>query len=156
MADLLDVDQTVIAQTYIDNPFLINGLKFDLRLYVLLYGVNPLRIYLFEEGLARFATTPYCSAKQSDITNMFMHLTNYAINKQSKDYVPNKADNSQDCHKRSLGDIFSVLKKKGHNVSRLKADIRDLVIKTLITGQNYLNHVYRQCQPENLENQQCF
>jgi tubulin polyglutamylase TTLL6/13 len=38
---------------------LIDGLKFDLRIYVLLYGINPMKIYVFEDGLARFATTPY-------------------------------------------------------------------------------------------------
>jgi len=53
---LKDPDSNVVAQTYIDNPFLIDNLKFDLRIYVLLYGINPLKIYLFDDGLARFAT----------------------------------------------------------------------------------------------------
>ena len=54
-----DVEQTerVVAQQYLDSPYLIQGLKFDLRIYVLLYGINPLKVYLFEDGLARFATT---------------------------------------------------------------------------------------------------
>ena len=76
-----------MAQTYIDNPFLVDGLKFDLRLYVLLAGIHPLRIYLFDDGLARFATNPYQSAKEGDINDLFMHLTNYAINKLSSAYV---------------------------------------------------------------------
>ena len=49
----------VVAQKYITNPFLLDDLKFDIRLYVLLYGVNPLRIFLFKDGLVRLATEPY-------------------------------------------------------------------------------------------------
>ena len=65
---------------------MIDGLKFDLRIYVLLYGVNPLRVYIFDDGLARFATTPYEAPAGRNMNNMFMHLTNYAINKNSSNY----------------------------------------------------------------------
>lgn len=77
-----------VAQAYVDNPLLLDQLKFDVRLYVLISGIHPLRIYLFDEGLARFATAPYESASSGgDTKNLFMHLTNYAINKHSKAYV---------------------------------------------------------------------
>jgi tubulin polyglutamylase TTLL6/13 len=64
--------------------YLIDGLKFDLRIYVLLFGVDPLRIFMYHEGLARFATVPYQAPVPKNLGNLFMHLTNYAINKNSE------------------------------------------------------------------------
>lgn len=52
----LEKYSSLIVSHYIDSPLLINGLKFDLRIYVAITGVNPLRVYIFEEGLGRFAT----------------------------------------------------------------------------------------------------
>ena len=67
-------------------PYLIDGFKFDLRLYVLVNGISPLRVYLWNDGLARFATVPYEIPNQKNMSNLFMHLTNYAINKDSPDF----------------------------------------------------------------------
>ncbi len=52
-------------------------------------SINPLRIYLYEEGFARFATEKYYLGQPFMNTNKYMHLTNYAVNKLSKNFVPN-------------------------------------------------------------------
>jgi tubulin polyglutamylase TTLL6/13 len=41
-------------------------------------------------------------------------------------------------------------------VDALKDSIDDLIIKTMITGQPSMWHIYRSCQPEDVENQLCF
>ena len=48
-------EDPIIVQSYIQNPFLINGYKFDFRIYVLVTSINPLRIYLYKDGLVRYA-----------------------------------------------------------------------------------------------------
>jgi len=75
--------ESCVVQRYIHKPFLIDNLKFDLRIYVLLYGVNPLRVYWHEKGLARFSTEEYQAPSNCNMDNLYMHLTNYAINKNS-------------------------------------------------------------------------
>lgn len=82
----LDKNEHYVVQRYLHKPYLIDDLKFDLRIYVLLIGVSPLRAYIYKEGMARFATEPYCSPTGNNIKNMYMHLTNYAINKNHEDY----------------------------------------------------------------------
>ena len=64
-------------------------MKFDLRIYVAVTSIEPLRIYVYEEGLTRFATEKYQPPleKNDDINNRegkFCHLTNYSINKFNK------------------------------------------------------------------------
>ena len=46
----------VIVQRYLSHPLLINGSKFDLRIYVYVTSYDPLRVYIHEKGLARFAS----------------------------------------------------------------------------------------------------
>ncbi len=70
-----------VVQEYIDRPLLIDGYKFDLRVYVLVTSCDPLRIYLFQEGLVRLCTQPYQAPTETNLASARMHLTNYAINK---------------------------------------------------------------------------
>lgn len=49
-------DLNMVAQVYQDDPLLMEGLKFDFRVYVCVTNLNPYTAYVFHDGLARFAT----------------------------------------------------------------------------------------------------
>ena len=78
-----------MVQEYIDRPFLINGLKFDLRIYILMTSSCPLKIYLYEDGLVRFATKPY-NNNPENIEDKYIHITNFSVNKNNKEFIYNE------------------------------------------------------------------
>ena len=46
----------IIVQRYLSKPLLLDGIKFDLRVYVVVMGFNPVKAFICDEGLARFCT----------------------------------------------------------------------------------------------------
>jgi tubulin polyglutamylase TTLL6/13 len=154
---LEEVPERCVVQRYLHKPYLLDGLKFDLRVYVLLISCDPLRVYIHKEGLVRLATEPYITPTPSNLDNICMHLTNYAINKFSSKFVFNQdAEKSFAGHKRSLSAFLSNLKESGENTEKLWIDISDIVMKTLCVAQPLLAHLYRSSQPNDLSNSICF
>lgn len=83
-----------------------------MRIYCLIYGVDPLRLFVFREGLARFATEEYIGPQKKNLDNLHMHLTNYAINKNAENFKANKEANEDDQgHKRSVSSIFKYIEE---------------------------------------------
>lgn len=141
---------------------MIDGLKFDLRIYVLVTGLNPLRCFIYKEGLARFATEKYKSPMGSNLNNLCMHLTNYAINKEAEGFIHNESENRTDVgHKRSLTAILEHIdrnpefgiNKTGEDVWQ---DIKDVCVKTLMVGVHHMAHIYKSAKPLDVENSLCF
>lgn len=91
------------------HPALINGHKFDFRIYVLITSViDPLSIFMFKDGLVRLASEKYKVDK--NIQDMYTHLTNYSLNKKNQNFDGNK-------HKLTLSEClrgrFSTSSVKG-------------------------------------------
>ena len=158
----LNISQYLISR-YIDKPHLINNKKYDLRIYVLVVSFAPLRIYLYNNGLVRFATEDY---KRGDFNNVFIHLTNYSINKNNLKYKPNqnnidfsKSDNAEegeniedneenevddDSSKWSLIEYKYFFQKMGKEeiMQKIWKQIEEIVIKTILTvSEDYYKEI---------------
>jgi tubulin polyglutamylase TTLL5 len=147
----LKTGESCVVSRFIHNPLLINDLKFDLRIYVLVTSFEPLKIYVYDEGLARFASEKYSSFCSS---NKFSFLTNYSINKQNEKYIQNEnLDHDNIGHKWSLSALIKYLEASSVDGSVLISKIYDLIIKTIITAESTVVGLVRKY---NLSRNNCF
>ncbi len=127
--------QNLVVQRYIARPHLINNTKYDLRIYVLVTSIHPLRIYLYDEGLVRFASAEYAPDNDT-LGDVFMHLTNYSINKNNANYSPNEDPDERKGHKWTLGSLWQYFTEQGIDFRPAWDKIKDMVIKTIISGEH--------------------
>ena len=122
-----------VVQKYISEPFLINKKKFDLRVYVCVTSFNPLRVYIYQDGLVRFATEEY-SAESNSLSNRLAHLTNYSLNKKSENFKKNSSNNHCDSSSKwSLNALKDYLKEKGIDWNEIFNQITHIVLTTIIS-----------------------
>ena len=92
----------------------------------------------------RFATQPYSTAS-GQLHNKFMHLTNFAINKNG-DFIYNN-DPSERCgHKWRMRSLWRHLKEWGLPVEefgRIWARIKDLVVKSILSGLSEMREEFK-------------
>ncbi|XP_040571804.1 tubulin polyglutamylase TTLL5 [Lepeophtheirus salmonis] len=141
------LDEPMVVAKYIDNPLLVNGHKWDLRLYVAVTSYDPLVIYLYEEGLVRFATVRYDSSGKN-LWNPCMHLCNYSINKYHSDYIKCEDPDTEDKgHKWSLSALLRHLKANSIDTAALMHSIEDVIIKSIISVEIPVNSACKMFVP---------
>ncbi|CAF1219640.1 unnamed protein product [Adineta ricciae] len=147
-----------IVQEYIDRPLLINGLKFDVRIYVLIRQLDPLEILLYDEGLARFATVEYQAPSIKNLHEAFMHLTNYSLNKRSATYKHAVDVSQADASKRKFSLVWLQLAQSYNpeDIERAKRLIKEMINKTVIAILPELRVQYALEMPTATKQNQCF
>ncbi|KAF5898364.1 tubulin polyglutamylase TTLL11 isoform X1 [Clarias magur] len=143
-----------VVQEYIHKPLLIDKLKFDIRLYVLVRSLDPLEIYIAKEGLSRFCTEPYQEPSQKNLSHVYMHLTNYSLNIHSGNFV--HSDSSNTGSKRTFSSVLYRLASKGVDIKKVWSDIIALVIKTVIALVPELKVYYQADIPPGKPGPTCF
>lgn len=142
----------MVCQLYVKKPLLIDGLKFDLRVYALVTSLDPLRIYIYNEGLTRFATRQYAVPTKGNSGNVFMHLTNYSLNRLSESFSKDQEKGS----KRTFSSLNRILSRDGYDVALLWNEIDEIVVKTVISALPVLKHNYSASFPRHDVIQACF
>ncbi|NWU27396.1 TTL11 polyglutamylase, partial [Dyaphorophyia castanea] len=143
-----------VVQEYICKPLLVDKLKFDIRLYVLLKSLEPLEIYIAKDGLSRFCTEPYQEPTLKNLHQVFMHLTNYSLNIHSGNFIHSDSVNTGS--KRTFSSILCRLSSRGADVKKLWSDIISLVIKTIIALTPELKVYYQSDIPAGKPGPTCF
>ncbi|XP_061459622.1 tubulin polyglutamylase TTLL11 isoform X1 [Rhineura floridana] len=143
-----------VVQEYMSKPLLIDKLKFDIRLYVLLKSLDPLEIYIAKDGLCRFCTEPYQEPTLKNLHRVFMHLTNYSLNVHSGNFVHSDSVNTGS--KQTFSSILDRLSAKGVDVRKVWSDIISLVIKTVIAMVPDLKVYYQSDIPTGKPGPSCF
>lgn len=125
----LTYDCSSVVQRYIDRPLLIHGHKVDFRVYVLVTCFQPLRAYIYDDLLARFSVEKY---DLQNVDNIFAHLTNYSVNKNSTVFDDYKPGIGVGC-KWTGAQVRSYFAERGVDFKLLWGRVETLVCLTLLS-----------------------
>lgn len=132
-----------VVQEYVDKPLIIDGKKFDLRVYVLISSVKPLIAFVNKEGLARFCTEDYEPPTNENIRDVYKHLTNYSLNKLSEKYVlTEETQEINDGSKRTFCSLWKSVEKAGYDKDVIWSNIKELIRKLLIGFTPFIHFEY--------------
>lgn len=146
--DLDDYMDSAVAQYYIP-PYLLNGKKFDMRIYVLVTSCDPLRAYILNEGMMRFCTEDYQSPKASNLDEVYAHLTNFSLNKKNSAFDFNE-------NKKYMTAVFLELHQNGVDIEKVQREIDRIIRLTLIAAQPTLASNYHIAVNANDGKSRCF
>ncbi|KAM9621321.1 tubulin polyglutamylase TTLL7 isoform 3-T9 [Morphnus guianensis] len=117
----LQAQDHLIVQEYLDKPFLMEGYKFDLRVYILVTSCDPLKVFLYHDGLVRMGTEKYHPPSDSNLSQLYMHLTNYSVNKHNEHFERDETEDKGS--KRSIKWFTEFLETNNLDVSKFWSDI---------------------------------
>lgn len=142
--------QIPLAQVYIDNPLLIGGYKFTCRIYGIITGLDALKVHVFNNGLVRLCTKKYDTSAESYL-NAMAHIDSYELNEKNADAFIEDMENSDIAHDGIRVDVQTMLgyfaEKQGMDKERVWNDIKDAVVKTVLSVEGNLVYNVRKHVP---------
>ena len=134
--DIKNANQkSYLISRYIMNPLLINGKKFDFRAYVLVTGMNPLKIYFYKDGYLKISVKNFTLSKES-INDGCIHITTSDTNLEcfkGKEYKYDTDIYDEKSHFWSYLHFERYCNKRGINYTNIMEQMKDIFIKTFIS-----------------------
>ncbi len=125
--------EDAVVQRYIHPPYLVQGRKAHLRIYCLITSADPLRFYVHDDGIVRFAPRPY-GQEDGWLERVDMHITNTALHRKNP-----LLQLSQDAAVENVGHIWSLkaylrqVAADGHDGAAVFAAIGRMVGRFVLT-----------------------
>lgn len=110
-----------VCQRYVQNPLLIDGLKFDFRIFATVVSLDPLEIHISRNSVARFCTEPFQPVRPGKVLkghDALMHVTSFHLNRVARNYKPatqTAFNDDTDSSKRPLATVLRQIRRRGKN-----------------------------------------
>mmetsp|Transcript_11197 Transcript_11197/g.45559 ORF Transcript_11197/g.45559 Transcript_11197/m.45559 type:complete len:618 (+) Transcript_11197:90-1943(+) len=121
-----------LAQRYLADVQLFDGFKFTMRVYVAVTSVNPLRCYVYRDGLLRICSKRY----STDYKDAYKHIDSYELNTKNDEEAERISDElPHDGLRCSIKLYFELLRKRGIDTEKIWRDIDDVAAMALISSE---------------------
>ncbi|KAK6639459.1 hypothetical protein RUM43_007732 [Polyplax serrata] len=134
----LDLPGTFV-QEFVHNPFLIDGLKFDIGVYTVLTSVDPLRVYIYNgDVLLRFCAKEYEPFDPDDVDK-------YVV---GDDYipiweVPSLMKSYNDRKFGMMETLNNYVRKIGMKPSKIWSQIEESIVAVLLAKEEKISNIMK-------------
>eukprot|EP00929_Paragymnodinium_shiwhaense_P074709 TRINITY_DN3823_c0_g1_i1.p1 TRINITY_DN3823_c0_g1~~TRINITY_DN3823_c0_g1_i1.p1 ORF type:complete len:907 (-),score=215.11 TRINITY_DN3823_c0_g1_i1:76-2796(-) len=121
-----------IVQKYIEKPLLLfSGRKFDIRQWVLVRSVAPLKVFVFSECYLRLCNSMY---DVGDLKDRQRHISNWQVNKHGRNVV----DGACVSHEDFKAELQALTGEDAFWDERLLPQLKRIVVETMRAGKEKL------------------
>jgi len=121
-----------MVQKYVERPLLLfSGRKFDIRQWVLVKSVQPLKIFLFSECYLRLCNGMY---DLGDLQNREKHISNWQVNKHGKNVVEGAVVSLQDFRT----ELEALTGRQDYWERHLLPQLKHIVVEVMRSGRESL------------------
>ena len=132
LTDVTTLPNKGIVEKYISKPHLINKKKYDLRIYLLVTGFSPLKVYIYENGLVRFCSENF-DIDPDKLNNNYVHVTNFSVNKAIDKIKSGKEEEIDYATKWSLFALKGYFLEKKLDFKPIWNQIKDICLKVILS-----------------------